>query len=54
MLVFSSDYPHGEGNRDPKSLLAPTLEKLSAEQRQQFLGGNIADCYARMGDPLPV
>ena len=54
MLVFSSDYPHGEGNRDPQVLLAPSLEKLNTEQRKQFLGANIAECFRRMGDPLPL
>jgi predicted TIM-barrel fold metal-dependent hydrolase len=54
MLVFSSDYPHGEGNRDPQTLLAPTMQKMTDEQQRQFLGANIAECYARMGDPLPV
>ncbi len=54
MLVFSSDYPHGEGNGDPMHLLAPSLAQMSGARRASFLGGNIADCFARMGDPLPV
>ena len=30
--------------------LAPVAEDL----RAQFLGENIADCFARMGDPIAV
>ncbi len=52
MLVFSSDYPHGEGNGNPIALLEPSLEQLTRQGRDAFLGGNIAECFARMGDPL--
>jgi predicted TIM-barrel fold metal-dependent hydrolase len=52
MLVFSSDYPHGEGNADPIALYEPELSALEPELRARFLGENIADCFARMGDPL--
>jgi predicted TIM-barrel fold metal-dependent hydrolase len=52
MLVFSSDYPHGEGNPDPIDLYEPQLSALDPERRAQFLGENIAACFARMGDPL--
>jgi predicted TIM-barrel fold metal-dependent hydrolase len=54
MLVFCSDFPHGEGNADPIHLLEPSLSSVEPEFRQLFLGGNIADCYARTGDPLTV
>jgi predicted TIM-barrel fold metal-dependent hydrolase len=52
MLVFSSDYPHGEGNADPIALYEPELSALSPEVRRGFLGDNIAECFARTGDPL--
>jgi predicted TIM-barrel fold metal-dependent hydrolase len=52
MLIFSSDFPHGEGNADPVNLFEPTLEQLDDGRKQAFLGGNIAECFARMGDPL--
>jgi predicted TIM-barrel fold metal-dependent hydrolase len=54
MCVFSSDYPHQEGNADPIELYRPALDELDADLRTAFLGGNVEDCYARMGDPLPV
>jgi predicted TIM-barrel fold metal-dependent hydrolase len=53
-LVFSSDYPHGEGNASPIDILQPALSNLDPDARDSFLGGNIAECFARMGDPLPI
>jgi hypothetical protein len=53
-LVFSSDYPHHEGNADPISLYGPALGDLEDSLRESFLGGNMSDCFARMGDPLPA
>ena len=52
MMVLSSDYPHGEGNADPIALFAPALSELQDHDREQFLGENIAECFARTGDPL--
>ena len=54
MLVFSSDYPHGEGNVDPIALYEPELSSLDADLRDRFLGENMVECFARMGDPLPA
>ena len=53
MCVFSSDYPHQEGNAEPIELYQPGLDGFAADVRASFLGGNIGDCFARMGDPLP-
>lgn len=52
MLVFSSDYPHQEGNADPINLYKPEIDRLDAAQRDFFLGGNMQDCFARMGHLL--
>jgi predicted TIM-barrel fold metal-dependent hydrolase len=52
MCVFSSDYPHQEGNADPINLYRPGLDALDGALRASFLGGSMADCYARTGDPL--
>jgi len=54
MLVFSSDYPHGEGNADPIHLYEPALSSLDEPLRRSFLGENMAECFLRMGDPLPT
>lgn len=53
-LVFSSDYPHHEGNADPIALYGPGLDRLDDLLRRSFLGGNIEACFARTRDPLLV
>ena len=50
--VFSSDYPHQEGNADPIALYRPALDALDDDLRASFMGENMAECYARMGDPI--
>ncbi|MCB2047713.1 MAG: amidohydrolase family protein [Novosphingobium sp.] len=52
IVVFSSDYPHTEGNADPIELYRPGLDSLTDEVRDGFLGDTMADCFARMGDPV--
>ena len=54
MLVFSSDFPHNEGNVDPIALYGDALGQLDPATRDAFMGGTIAQVYERMGDPLPV
>ena len=53
-VVFSSDYAHHEGSREPTAHYEHLLAGVAPDVRKSFLGGNIADCYARMGDPLPL
>ena len=52
MALFSSDYPHMEGNADPINLYGERLKDLEADLRERFLGGNAIDAFARTGDPL--
>ncbi|NQZ95852.1 MAG: amidohydrolase family protein [Myxococcales bacterium] len=52
MTVWSSDYPHQEGNADPIALYQPALDGLDAALRRRFLGGTMEESFARMGDPL--
>jgi predicted TIM-barrel fold metal-dependent hydrolase len=52
MALFSSDYPHMEGNADPINLYGDALDALDPHLREQFLGGNALDAFARTGDPL--
>lgn len=54
MIVFSSDYPHMEGNAEPIELYRPGLDALAPDVRDLFLGDSIAACFARTGDPLPA
>jgi predicted TIM-barrel fold metal-dependent hydrolase len=53
-LVWSSDYPHFEGNAEPIALYGDGLDDLDMELRRWFMGGNVEACFARTGDPLPV
>jgi predicted TIM-barrel fold metal-dependent hydrolase len=52
-VVFSTDYNHNEGCPTPTAYYADLLADVAPDVRQGFLGGTIADSYARMGDPLP-
>jgi predicted TIM-barrel fold metal-dependent hydrolase len=52
MASFSSDYPHQEGNADPINAYGDALEDLDPVTRERFMGGNAAEAFARMGDPL--
>ncbi len=52
VAVFSSDYPHIEANPTPTAHYADTLAGLDPARRERFLGGTIADSFARTGDPL--
>jgi predicted TIM-barrel fold metal-dependent hydrolase len=52
MIVFSSDFPHFEGFGDPRAHYAEALRDLPPARVERFLGGSIADVYARMGDPI--
>jgi hypothetical protein len=54
MVVFSSDYPHLEGNAAPIELYRPGLDALSADLRTAFLGDTMVGSFARTGDPLPA
>jgi predicted TIM-barrel fold metal-dependent hydrolase len=52
MCLFSSDYPHMEGNADPIALYGAGLDRLEPGVRDGFLGDNASICFERMGDPL--
>lgn len=54
MIVFSSDFPHFEGFTDPVGHYAAALAELPRPRVERFLGGAIADVFARMGDPLAL
>jgi predicted TIM-barrel fold metal-dependent hydrolase len=54
MVVFSSDYPHTEGNADPINLYRPGLDTLEEAVRGKFMGDTMASCFARMKDPLEL
>jgi predicted TIM-barrel fold metal-dependent hydrolase len=52
VAVFSSDFPHFEGNGEPMPYYRDLLTGVDDDTRDSFLGGSIAEAYERMGDPL--
>jgi predicted TIM-barrel fold metal-dependent hydrolase len=52
--VFSSDYPHFEGSGDPIGHYDKEFAALAPGTRAAFLGDNLAECFARMSDPITV
>jgi predicted TIM-barrel fold metal-dependent hydrolase len=45
LYLFSSDYPHAEGGRDPIGRFTRTTEVLSDDQRDMFFATNFQDLY---------
>ena len=50
--VFCSDYAHNEGSPSPVAYYEALLADVADEAKKLFFGDSIAECYARMGDPL--
>jgi predicted TIM-barrel fold metal-dependent hydrolase len=50
LFLFSSDYPHPEGGRDPLGRFEATLGGASEAVRSKFYSGNFADLF---GLPVP-
>ena len=53
-VVFSSDYAHNESDPEPTAYYEEQLAGVEPSLKAAFLGGTIAECFARAGDPLPV
>jgi len=43
--MFSSDYPHAEGGRDPIGRFSRSIEGLSEEAHHKFFAKNFLDLY---------
>lgn len=43
MLLFSSDYPHPEGTRDPLGRFLATMDAVGPQAQDKFFSGNFAD-----------
>jgi predicted TIM-barrel fold metal-dependent hydrolase len=43
LFLFSSDYPHPEGTKNPIERFESTMEGMTADQRDRFYRGNYAD-----------
>jgi len=50
MLLFSSDYPHPEGTRDPLGRFEATMPDVGPVAQDKFFSGNFADMM-RLGSP---
>lgn len=51
LFMFSSDYPHPEGTRDPLGRFEATLDDVSESSKERFYSGNFADMM-RLAAPL--
>jgi predicted TIM-barrel fold metal-dependent hydrolase len=45
LYMFSSDYPHPEGSKDPVGRFERTMETMSDEDRRRFYAGNFAELF---------
>ena len=45
LYLFSSDYPHAEGGRDPLGRFSRTTESLTAIEKNQFFATNFQCLY---------
>ena len=45
LFLFSSDYPHPEGGRNPLKRFEESIVDVSGEARQRFYAGNFADLF---------
>ena len=45
LYMFSSDYPHAEGGRDPIGRFTRTTNELTVEEQEQFFYRNFLDLY---------
>jgi hypothetical protein len=45
LYLFSSDYPHAEGGRDPLARFERSLADLDESARSRFYAGNFDDLY---------
>ena len=46
LYMFSSDYPHAEGGRDPLGRFSKAVAPLTEVQQRQFFADNFLDLYA--------
>jgi predicted TIM-barrel fold metal-dependent hydrolase len=52
LFMFSTDYPHPEGGRDPLAKFEETLEGVSEVDKERFYSGNMAELLS--GNPVLV
>ena len=54
LCLEGAGYVHNESNPEPLAHYDSLFGGLDTAATRHFLGGNIAECFSRMGDPLPV
>lgn len=54
LFLFSSDYPHPEGTRDPLGKFAATLDGISESDQAKFYAGNFAELLGSRFAPVPA
>ena len=47
--MFSSDYPHPEGGRDPLAKFEETMTTTSDDAKDRFYAGNMAELLSGAG-----
>lgn len=45
LYMFSSDYPHAEGGRDPIGRFTRTTAKITGDDQEKFFSGNFTSLY---------
>lgn len=53
LFMFSTDYPHPEGGRDPLAKFEETFGAASASEKALFFGGNMAELLGTSVGPGP-
>jgi predicted TIM-barrel fold metal-dependent hydrolase len=53
LFMFSTDYPHPEGGRDPLAKFEETLDGASDSDRARFYAGNMAELLGRTSGATP-
>ena len=53
LFMFSTDYPHPEGGRDPLTKFEETLTDVSEADQARFFAGNMAELLTGSADVIP-
>ncbi|MBV8162297.1 MAG: amidohydrolase family protein [Acidimicrobiia bacterium] len=51
LFMFSTDYPHPEGGRDPLAKFEETLGEVSEADKERFFAGNMAELLSGRTEP---
>lgn len=54
LFMFSTDFPHPEGGRDPLAKFEEALEGVSDDAKARFYYGNMAELLGSARVPVPA